>query len=92
MADAHELFASLRLAVHSLLRTGTLADAAPLLPLMPGLEAQLLTEVAPRLVNDAKVHVTTNSAAQCSYIDSTVASCLHAAVALCMRAQEMAEM
>ncbi len=55
MADAHELFASLRLAVHSLLRTGTLSDAAPLLPLMPGLQAQLLDSVAPKLANDAKV-------------------------------------
>ena len=54
-ADAHELFASLRLAVHSLLRAGTLPEAAPLLPLLPGLEAQLVKDVVPRLVNDAQV-------------------------------------
>ena len=42
MADAHELFASLRLAVHSLLRAGTMPEPAPLLPLLPGLGAQLV--------------------------------------------------
>lgn len=55
MADAHELFATLRLAVHSLLRAGTMPEPAPLLPLMPGLEAQLVKDVALRLVNDAQV-------------------------------------
>ncbi len=59
MPDAHELFASLRLAVRSLLGTGTLSDAAPLLPLMPGLQAQLLSEVAPKLANDALVPLAT---------------------------------
>ena len=54
-ADAHTLFADLRGKVNDLLRLGAASEPAPLLPLLPGLEAQLVTDIAPRLVNDALV-------------------------------------
>ncbi len=49
------MFADLRRKVNDLLRLGAAFDPAPLLPLLPGLEAQLVNDVAPRLVNDALV-------------------------------------